>query len=160
MTGNVAQAIVEREDWDATLRGIHGSQSQPDGRPRSSRFAAEQTVRLEGSEPRSAGVVLRIDGTGRCRQLGTQARLIGRIGGVAGVAIDNGSGGLPEHGREDDLHPKRGVVPIAREERQADFVDSGHVDGVRRADGPDSSSQSDCRRADPALISTVRTTRS
>ena len=23
MTGNVAQAIVEREDWDATLRGIH-----------------------------------------------------------------------------------------------------------------------------------------
>ena len=25
MTGNVAQAIVEREDWDATLRGIHGA---------------------------------------------------------------------------------------------------------------------------------------
>ena len=25
MTGNVAQAIVEREDWDATLGGIHGA---------------------------------------------------------------------------------------------------------------------------------------
>ena len=31
MTGNVAQAIVERQDWEGTLRGIHDA-LRPDGR--------------------------------------------------------------------------------------------------------------------------------
>ena len=82
MTGNVAQAIVEREDWDATLRGIHGSSTTRT----IDLIRGEQTVRFQLR--RRAGVVLRFRLT---LPAGTQARLTGRISGVAGVAMSTSS---------------------------------------------------------------------
>lgn len=66
MTANVAQAIVEPDDWDGTLRGIHGA-LRPGGHLVFETRVPARRAWLEWNRAESYGVA-EIDGVGRVEQ--------------------------------------------------------------------------------------------